>query len=306
MEKFTVFALYQFVSVEDPIELQKELLKFKRFNDLRGTLIIAKEGINGTIAAHEATIIQLESWFKTSTPFQSLMAKKHTLGTNPFLRFKVKIKKEIVTMGQENAQPTQKVGQYVDPKQWNSLIQEKDVLVLDTRNDYETAIGTFKGSIDPKTKTFKAFADFVKKNMDPNKNKKIAMFCTGGIRCEKASSWMLNEGFENVYHLKGGVLDYFKDVNAQESLWEGDCFVFDQRVALNHQNKPSGHTQCYACRMPLTLEQTQHKAYKPGVACEFCVNEKTNQQKARYKQRHLQQQLAKAKGKQHIGVTHES
>ncbi|MAJ82354.1 MAG: hypothetical protein CMF41_05495 [Legionellales bacterium] len=302
MTVYCVFSLYQFVTVHDVQGIKKQLEKWREHSDLKGTLICASEGINGTIAAFPETIDQFEKWLAQNTPFTRLESKKHTSPKNPFLRFKVKEKKEIVTMNQENARPDQTVGTYVDPNNWNHLLEDDETVVLDTRNEYEVAIGSFKGSIDPKTNSFREFSEYVKTHLDPKKHKKVAMFCTGGIRCEKASSWMLNEGFEAVYHLKGGILNYLKQVDPNQSQWEGDCFVFDQRVAVDHAGMPSGHLQCFACRMPLTKEQSEHPAYEPGVSCEFCADHTTDTQKASFRQRQLQQTLAKKRGKQHIGA----
>jgi UPF0176 protein len=304
MSQIVVTALYQFVTVTDLPELKKALRAFERFQDLKGTLIIAKEGINGTIAAKPDTMSAILKWFQAH-PLFDIAYKQSYCQENPFLRYKVKVKKEIVTIGDEQVDPNHMVGEYVSPKDWNQLIQDPDVLVIDTRNDYECDIGQFKGAINPNTKHFRDFPEYVDRNLDQTKHTKVAMYCTGGIRCEKASSLMLSKGFKSVYHLEGGILKYLETVNSEESLWQGDCFVFDQRVAVNHALEPSGHQQCFACRAPLTPDQMAHPDYEPGVACPVCVNDTTIDQKAAFKERQKQHQIAKSRGKQHIGAPHE-
>lgn len=300
MGRIVVTALYQFVSLEDVASIQEALLDFKRHDDLKGTLILAKEGINGTIAATESTMNLLLAWFEAHPSF-NLSYKQSYCKENPFLRFKVKLKKEIVTIGDASVDPNAIVGEYVSPQQWNALLQDPDVVVIDTRNDYECQIGQFKGAVNPKTDTFRAFPEYVDKHLDKNKHKKVAMYCTGGIRCEKASSMMLAKGFESVYHLEGGILKYLEEVKPDESLWEGDCFVFDQRVAVNHVLEPSGHEQCFACRAPLTEAQMQDASYQAGISCIYCIDQTTQAQKASFKERQKQHQLAKKRGQRHIG-----
>lgn len=302
MHQIVVTALYQFVSLSNLDEIKQALLELKKFSDLKGTLIIAKEGINGTIAASPSTMSAVLAWFESSPHF-NIDYKQSFCDENPFLRYKVKLKKEIVTIGDPKVDPNQLVGEYLSPAQWNELLQDPEVVLIDTRNDYECEIGQFQGAINPNTKTFREFPEYVQQNLDPNKHKKVAMYCTGGIRCEKASSLMLSMGFEHVYHLEGGILKYIENTKPEESLWEGDCFVFDQRVAVNHALEPSGHQQCFACRSPLTEAQMKHQDYVPGISCSQCIDQTTPEQKASFVERQKQHELAKKRGKQHIGVS---
>ena len=210
------------------------------------------------------------------------------------------MKKEIVTLGQPNINPNELVGTYVDPENWNDLIARDDVTLIDVRNDYEIEIGSFRHAVDPDTKTFREFPDYVQENLDPNKQKKVAMFCTGGIRCEKASAYMLQQGFDEVYHLKGGILKYLEEVPEAESYWEGDCFVFDNRVAVTHALEQGEYDQCHACRRPITEDDKQHSDYQRGVSCHKCINEQSDEQRARFSERQKQIDIAKSRGEQHI------
>src|SRR5690606_15378493 len=219
----------------------------------------------------------------------------------PFYRSKVKLKKEIVTMGVEDIDPTHIVGTYVKPKDWNALISDPDVTLIDTRNHYEVQIGTFKGAIDPNTTSFREFPEYSKKHLDPAKNKKVAMFCTGGIRCEKSTAYLKQQGFEEVYHLEGGILKYLEEVPEDESLWQGECFVFDNRVTVNHQLQKGHYDQCHACRMPITEEDKQHSHYTPGVSCHHCYDKTNEEQRERFREREKQMRLAKERGESHIG-----
>ena len=220
----------------------------------------------------------------------------------PFYRMKVKLKREIVTMGVEGIDPNQRVGTYVAPRDWNSLVNDPDVVLIDTRNQYEYDIGTFKGALDPHTANFREFPDFVRNNLDPARQKKVAMFCTGGIRCEKASAFMLKEGFEEVYHLEGGVLKYLEEVPREESTWEGECFVFDNRVAVNHELEKGQYDQCYGCRHPITEADKLSDKYEKGVCCPGCYDSLSDDQKARFAERQKQVELAKARGEAHIAA----
>jgi UPF0176 protein len=219
----------------------------------------------------------------------------------PFVRMKVKLKKEIVTMGVEDIDPNHIVGTYVAPKDWNALISDPDTIVIDTRNDYETAIGLFHGAVDPKTKTFREFPEWVKNNPGLHEKPKIAMYCTGGIRCEKATAFMKEQGFDEVYHLKGGILKYLEDVPAEESLWEGACFVFDERVSVEHGLKEGSHRLCHACRTPITVEEVTSPFYEAGVSCSNCYGERTQEDRERYRERQRQIALARKRGHEHIG-----
>lgn len=273
---YKVAALYKFTPVEDIPSLRAEIYAFAEENapSLCGTLLLAPEGINGTIAAHpgeiETIIEYLDEKLGILNGEKACEFKYSHASEQPFNRFKVRPKKEIVTLRAPEANPNKLVGQYVEPKDWNDLINDPDVILLDTRNDYETKVGIFDGAIDPDIKIFTEFKDYVAENMDPAKDKKVAMFCTGGIRCEKASAYMLSVGFENVYHLKGGILKYLETIPADESKWKGDCFVFDQRVAVGHGLEESEWKVCHACREPLNAADLERPEYEKGISCHHC------------------------------------
>jgi len=257
MSEIFIASFYKFVPLGDLITLQESLLQCGKSNDILGTILLAPEGINGTIAGLSGNI---EAVFECMRAEQSLLRdiqyKSSSSQKMPFKRLKVRIKREIVTFGEEQINPLEQVGTYVDAQDWNRLIEDPQVVLIDARNHYEVEIGTFKGAIDPQTESFGEFPQYVRKNLDPQKHKKIAMFCTGGIRCEKASSFMLKQGFEQVYHLKGGILEYLRQIKAQESLWQGECFVFDDRVALKMGLKEGSTKMCYSCGFPISaIEQ---------------------------------------------------
>jgi len=298
-------AMYHFVSLPHFEKLREPLLNFCVSNDIKGTLLLADEGINGTVAGSEKSILELLHYLKNDAIFESnfknLAHKESWSDKHPFYRMKVKLKKEIVTLGVHGVSPTKMVGQYVKPQDWNSIISDPEVVLIDTRNDYEYAIGTFKNAINPKTTTFREFPEYVKTHFDPKKHKKVAMFCTGGIRCEKASSFMMNEGFEEVYHLEGGILKYLEEVKSEESLWQGECFVFDQRVAIKHGLKVGDYDQCYACRYPLSREDIASPYYTPGISCPHCYSQHTPQKLQSLTERQKQVILAKKRGHSHIG-----
>lgn len=302
MSKYLTAALYKFVSLPDYKELQTPILEKCVALNIKGTLLLALEGINGTIAGKQEDIEALLTYLRQDPRFSDLEHKESYAETHPFYRMKVKLKKEIVTMGVTGIDPNNVVGTYVKPEDWNDLINDPDVILLDTRNDYEVSIGTFKGAVDPKTTTFREFPKFVDQNLDKTKNKKVAMFCTGGIRCEKASSFMKEQGFEEVYHLQGGILKYLETVPKEESLWEGECFVFDQRVAVKHGLEVGQYDQCYACRMPLSPEEVKSDKYTPGIACPHCYDKTSEEKKAALTERQKQVILAKQRGEDHIGV----
>ncbi len=295
-----VAALYKFVRLDDYIDIRKPLLAFCQKHNLRGTLLLAQEGINGTIAGARNDIDAVLAYLKADQRMHDLEHKESFCATNPFLRMKVKLKKEIVTLGVEGISPTKKVGQYVKPEDWNALISDPEVVLLDTRNDYEYEIGTFKGAIDPSTTTFREFPEYVQKNLNPEKHKKVAMFCTGGIRCEKSTSYMLEQGFDKVYHLQGGILKYLETIPEKDSLWEGECFVFDERVAVKHNLEVGQYDQCHACRFPITEEDKQSEHYQIGVSCPKCFNKTTPKQRARFSERQRQMQLAQQRGYEHL------
>ena len=303
MSQYVVSALYKFVTLNDFESLQQPLLDVMKEQGVKGTLLLAQEGINGTIAGSQASIDAVLNWLKKDPRLANLVHKESFDKEIPFYRTKVKLKKEIVTMGVEGIDPKMVVGTYVKPKDWNDLISDPDVLLVDTRNEYEIGIGTFKDAINPNTETFREFPQFVKDNLDPEKHKKVAMFCTGGIRCEKSTAYLKEQGFEEVYHLEGGILKYLEEVPESNSLWEGECFVFDNRVVVNHSLERGQYDQCYACRRPITEDDKKKEEYQAGVSCHQCIDKVTEKQKKRFEDREKQVQLAKSRGEEHIGAT---
>ena len=301
VSNYIVAALYKFASLPDYRELQPALLDFCIGHDLKGTLLLAEEGINGTVAGSREAIDALMAYLRSDPRLADIEHKESFAEKTPFYRMKVRLKKEIVTLGVPGINPNNKVGTYVAPEDWNALISDPDVIVIDTRNDYEYDIGTFKGAIDPHTTTFREFPDYVEKHLDPAKHKKVAMFCTGGIRCEKASSFMMEQGFEEVYHLQGGILKYLENVPAEESLWQGECFVFDQRVAVRHGLELGEYDQCHACRHPLSPEEMQSPQYVAGISCPYCHDKLTAEKRASVAERQKQISLAKRRGEAHLG-----
>jgi UPF0176 protein len=296
-----VAALYHFARFDRYESFREPLQAFCDENGIKGTLLIAREGINGTVAGSDAAISGLLAYLRAQPEFAGLEHKESRASKMPFLRMKVRPKKEIVTMGVEDIDPKRIVGTYVEPKDWNALISDPETIVIDTRNDYETAIGIFKGAVDPQTKTFREFPDWVKNNPGLHNKPKIAMYCTGGIRCEKATAFMKEQGFDEVFHLKGGILKYLEEVPAEESLWEGACFVFDERVSVEHGLKEGNHKLCHACRSPITAEEVTSPHYEEGVSCSTCYPTRTEEDRDRYRQRQLQIALAKKRGVRHIG-----
>lgn len=301
MSQYLTAALYKFVSLPNYQALQAPILAACQERRIKGTLLLALEGINGTIAGAPEDIQALLAYLRSYPEFSDLEHKESYADKHPFYRMKVKLKKEIVTMGVAGIDPNQVVGTYVKPEDWNALISDPEVVVLDTRNDYEVHIGTFKGAVDPKTTTFREFPEYVAQNLDKTKHKKVAMFCTGGIRCEKASSFMKQQGFEEVYHLQGGILKYLETVPKEQSMWEGECFVFDQRVAVKHGLEVGDYDQCYACRMPLSPEELKSPQYTPGISCPHCYDKTSEEKKAALTERQRQVILAKKRGENHIG-----
>ena len=301
MSQYVVCALYKFVALDDYQDIRQPLTQLLLDNQIRGTLLLAQEGINGTVAGSRESIDALLAWFKLDERLADVVYKESFNEQQPFNRTKVKLKKEIVTMGVEGIDPRHVVGTYVKPKDWNELISDPDVVLVDTRNDYEVDIGTFKNAVNPNTETFREFPQYVEDNLDPAKHKKVAMFCTGGIRCEKSTAYMKEQGFEEVYHLEGGILKYLEEVPEEESMWEGDCYVFDGRVAVNHQLEKSGYDVCNACRLPITEEDKQSAHYEKGVSCPKCIDKHTEEQKQRFREREKQVQLSAARGETHVG-----
>ena len=298
---YCVAALYHFADFSRYEAFREPLQALCDESGVKGTLLIAREGINGTVAGTDTAITRLLAFLRAQPEFAALEHKESRASKMPFLRMKVRLKKEIVTMGVEDIDPNKIVGTYVDPRDWNALISDPDTIVIDTRNDYETAIGIFKGAVDPQTKTFREFPDWVRNNAGLHNKPKIAMYCTGGIRCEKATAFMKEQGFEDVYHLKGGILKYLEEVPVEESLWEGACFVFDERVSVEHGLKEGNHKLCHACRSPITAEELASPHYEEGVSCSHCYATRTEADRDRYRQRQHQIALAKKRGTRHIG-----
>jgi UPF0176 protein len=302
---FLTIAFYHFVSLENIKQFQPFIQKFCQKNNIKGTILLASEGINGTISGQDISIhnflrfIRDDSFFNDN--FKNLEHKESWAEKNPFYRMKVRLKKEIVALGVDGISPTKKVGKYVTPEEWNNLIKDPNTIVIDTRNNYEVDIGTFKNSINPNTESFREFPAYVDNNLKNNKSKKVAMFCTGGIRCEKATSLMLEKGFKDVYHLKGGILKYLENIPQEQSLWEGECFVFDQRVAVTHGLDEGQYDQCYACRHPLSPSELISKKYDKGISCPYCFNKLSDKKQAGVIERQKQMVLAKARGEKHIG-----
>lgn len=302
MDKIVVAALYKFVTLENFHSLREPMLEVCLEAGTRGTLLLALEGINGTIAGSREAVDQVLSYLRSDPRLADLRHKESLDEEMPFYRMKVKVKKEIVTMGVEGVDPNVCVGTYVKPRDWNDLVNDPEVLLIDTRNDYECDIGSFQGAVDPRTGNFREFPDFVRANYDPVVHKKVAMFCTGGIRCEKASAFMLNEGFAEVYHLEGGILKYLEEVPAEDSLWQGECFVFDSRVSVDHKLEKGRYDQCYGCRHPITEEDKHSGLYEVGVCCPHCYDLLTADQRLRFAERQKQVELAAIRGEPHVGA----
>jgi UPF0176 protein len=294
--------MYKFVRLENYQEMRQPLQKTMEDNGVKGTLLLANEGINGTVAGTREGIDALLAWLQSDDRLADISYKESFDDEMPFYRTKVKLKKEIVTMGVEGIDPRHVVGTYVKPKDWNALISDPDVVLVDTRNDYEIEIGTFEGAVNPHTETFREFPEYVARNLDNTKHKKVAMFCTGGIRCEKSTAYMKEQGFEEVYHLEGGILKYLEEVPKEETMWQGECFVFDNRVAVNHDLEKGSYEQCHACRLPITEEDMASDKYEQGISCPHCFDSVTDEQRARFAERQRQIELAKQRGEEHIGA----
>lgn len=299
--EYVVCALYKFVSLPEFEALRQPLHDVMQENEVRGTLLLAVEGINGTIAGTKCNIDTVLTWLHQHPEFEQLEYKLSTSAHMPFKRTKVKLKKEIVTMGVEGIDPNQSVGTYVAAQDWNDLISDPEVTLIDCRNDYEYQVGSFKGALNPDTETFREFPEYVANNLDPEKNKKVAMFCTGGIRCEKSTAYLKEKGFEEVYHLKGGILKYFEDVPTENTLWDGECFVFDDRVTVDQELQAGTYYQCHACRLPITEADKQSDKYQKGVSCPHCFDKHDEERKRRFAQREQQIRLAEQRGEHHIG-----
>jgi UPF0176 protein len=288
---YTVAALYRFTPIADAPSLRQQLKDAFARLEICGSLLIAAEGINGTLAGTSANIDAMLELLGATTGLSRDEVKFSTSPFKPFDRLKVRLKKEIITFNQPSANPHERVGTYVEAKDWNALINDPGVTVLDTRNSYETMVGVFEGAIDPKIEQFTDFADFVQKTLDPAKHTKIAMYCTGGIRCEKASAYMLAQGFPEVYHLKGGILKYLEDVPREQSKWNGECYVFDRRMAVGHGLTTGDHAMCFSCGYALNTADQQHELYEAGVSCHHCYANTSASDKARFRMRHSQMTL---------------
>ncbi len=301
MSNVVVSALYHFAVLEDFENLREPIQKFMLEHNVKGTLLLAREGINGTVASTQEGINALHAFIRADDRLKNVVTKESFHEDMPFHRTKVKLKKEIVTMGVEGIDPNQIVGTYIKPQDWNALISDPDVVLVDTRNDYEVGIGTFKNAIDPKTATFREFPAYVKENLEGAKDKKVAMFCTGGIRCEKSTAYLKEQGFGEVYHLEGGILKYLEEVPEEESLWEGECFVFDSRVAVKHNLEKGVYDQCFGCRMPITEEDKNSPHYIKGISCHHCIENLSDSQRKRFEEREKQIELSEKRGIDHIG-----
>ena len=306
---FKVAALYKFSQIDNPLEVQIYLKKILKNLSIYGTILVGNEGINGTIASRDKkNLNKALMYLKNLKGFKDLDIKFSNSKKKPFIRLKIKLKQEIVTIGDKSIDPTKNVGEYVNPEDWNSLIEEENILLIDTRNDYEYSIGSFKDSVNPKTQKFRDFPEWLKGQnftQEDKNSKKVAMFCTGGIRCEKASSLMKNEGFKKVYHLKGGILKYFESISKENSLWDGECFVFDDRVSVKHDLSVGDYEMCHGCRMPITETDKISQKYIQGVSCPNCFDQTTEEQKSRYMSRQKQIDLAKQRNQKHIGPKEE-
>ena len=304
LDEYIISTFYKFFILENYKDFKIEFDKFLNKTAIKGTILLAKEGVNGTIAGSESDLKKFFLYLDKFNQFKKLVPKFSFSNKNPFLRMKVRLKKEIVTIGIPEVNPSNLVGKYLDIEKWNELLNESDSMIIDTRNEYEVSIGTFKNSINPKIKSFRDFPMWAKKNLidkKVSKKSKIGMFCTGGIRCEKSTSYLKQLGFENVYHLDGGILKYLENVKPEENEWKGECFVFDYRVSLNDTLQKGEYEMCYACRMPLSKKNKKNKHYFKGQSCEYCYNKTTTRQKERFNEREKQIKLSKVRNLNHIG-----
>jgi len=299
-DTYSVASFYHFANWNDAHENISTISDEAQLNNIYGTILIANEGINGTVAGEKKAINHFINFIKNFSIFSTLQVKYSMSNVNPFKRMKVKFKKEIVALKQDNVDTINERGSLVSPADWNHLIEDEDTLVLDTRNIYEHSIGSFKNATKVSTNSFREFPQWVENNLT-NKDKKIAMYCTGGIRCEKASAFLKNNGFNKVYQLDGGILNYIEKIDKNNSLWDGECFVFDDRVSLDSKLKPGKHLLCYACRTPITFEDTQKEDYIKGVSCHNCISKLTKQKKDKFTERQRQVEIASKQGLKHIG-----
>ena len=304
LDKYIISTFYKFLVLENYKELKIKFDKSLSKTNIKGTILLANEGVNGTIAGSESDLKKFFLYMDKFSQFKDITPKFSSSNKNPFLRMKVRLKKEIVTIGIPEVSPSNLVGKYLNVEEWNEFLNESDSIIIDTRNDYEVSIGTFKNSINPKIKSFRNFPNWVQKNLidkKVSKKSKIGMFCTGGIRCEKSTSYLKQLGFENVFHLDGGILKYLENVKSDENEWKGECFVFDYRVSLNDSLEKGEYDMCYACRMPLNKENKKNKHYLKGQSCEYCYDQTTIKQKKRFNEREKQIKLSKIKNLNHLG-----
>ena len=304
LDKYTISTFYKFLVLENYKELKIKFDKSLSKTNIKGTILLANEGVNGTIAGSESDLKKFFIYIDKFSQFKDITPKFSSSNKNPFLRMKVRLKKEIVTIGIPDVSPSNLVGKYLNVEEWNEFLNESDSMIIDTRNDYEVSIGTFKNSINPKIKSFRNFPNWVQKNLidkKVSKKSKIGMFCTGGIRCEKSTSYLKQLGFENVFHLDGGILKYLENVKSDQNEWKGECFVFDYRVSLNDSLEKGEYDMCYACRMPLSKENKKNKHYLKGQSCEYCYDKTSIIQKKRFNEREKQIKLSKVKNFKHLG-----
>jgi UPF0176 protein len=300
MKNFTVAAFYKFTDLTDPPTLKALLDEICNALNICGTILIAPEGINGTIAGERASIQKIIQLLREQAGMKDLQYKNSHCIEQPFHRMKVRLKKEIVALGLPETKPSQKTGVQVPPKEWNDLILDPNVIVVDARNEYEVDIGKFSQAINPKTTSFREFPEYAKKNLK-DKNSRIAMYCTGGIRCEKATAYLIDQGYEDLYQLQGGILKYLEEIPKPESLWEGECFVFDDRVSVDHNLKKGHYDLCHACRHPITMEEKQSSQFKQGISCPYCFGKLSQRKLAGLNERQKQVELAKKRGEKHVG-----
>lgn len=303
MKDIIVASFYHFTHFEDPAVLREPLLDQLSSHDLRGTVLLAPEGFNGTLASSRTDVDSALEVLRALPNSMALEHKESYAETMPFYRLKVRLKKEIVTMGVPGVDPSAKVGTYVAPKDWNDLITDPETIVIDARNDFEIQIGTFEGAINPKTNSFGELPQWLEEHRAELVNKKVAMFCTGGIRCEKATSYLKGRGIEDVFHLKGGILQYLENIPESDSRWHGECFVFDGRVSVKHDLRLGDYELCHACRSPVSAAGRMSANFVSGMSCDHCIDQRSDEQRARYATRQVQIKRAEEQGKVHIGAT---
>lgn len=301
MSEIVIRAFYKFVRLPDFEEVREKILKVANEQGTKGTILLAEEGINGTVAGARESMDELFKAIQSDARLKPLPYKESISEDQPFYRMKVRLKKEIVTMGVPHIDPNQTVGTYIKGEEWNQLIADPDTVVIDTRNDYEVAIGSFENAINPNTQSFREFPQWVEDNKETLEGKKIAMFCTGGIRCEKSTAFMKEKGYQDVFHLDGGILQYLEDIPKDKSKWNGECFVFDNRVTVNHDLEPGSYNMCHACRMPLSEEDLKSELFVQGVSCPHCHDQHSEVRKEGFKMRQKQIELAIERGTCHIG-----